>query len=62
MVHERGMHRRPNHGFHCVFAVGDQFFAVVEDERTEIITIVRITRAVFDFLRSIGVRVCTIVG
>jgi hypothetical protein len=45
-----------------VFAIDDLFFAVAENERLEMITIVRITRANFDFLRAIGVRVCTIVG
>ena len=47
---------------HCVFTIGNQSFAIVENERTEIVTIVRISPAILEFLRLIGVRVCNVVG
>ncbi len=46
---------------HCVFRIDGRFFAVVENERIEVITIVSISEAEFDFLRRIGVRLCNVI-
>ena len=46
---------------HCVFQVDGLFFAVVENEITEVVTIVRISEAVFVFLRGIGIPLCNII-
>lgn len=46
---------------HCVFQIDGLFFAVIENEIIEVVTIVRISEAEFDFLRRIGIPLCTLV-
>jgi hypothetical protein len=46
---------------HCVFQIDGLFFAVVENETIEVITIVRISEAEFLFLRRIGIPLCNII-
>ena len=46
---------------HCVFRIDAFFFAVVENERTEVVTIVRISETEFNFLRRIGVPLCNVI-
>lgn len=48
----------PRIRLHCVFRIDLLFFAVVENERTEVVTIVRLSEAEFEFLRRIGVPLC----
>ena len=47
--------------FHCVFRIDNFFFLVAENERTEVITIFRISETEFNFLRRIGVPLCNVV-
>ena len=46
---------------HCVFRIDAFFFAVAENERTEVVTIIRISEAEFNFLRRIGVPLCNVI-
>ena len=43
---------------HCVFRIDGIFFVVIENEVTEVITIVRISEVEFLFLRRIGIPLC----
>ena len=46
---------------HCVFQIDGLFFAVVENEIIEAITITIISEAEFLFLRKIGIPLCNII-
>ncbi len=48
----------PKIRIHCVFRIDGLFFAVIENERIEVITIVRISEVEFNFLRRIGIPLC----
>ncbi len=47
---------------HCVFRIGmNQYFLVLQNEREERITIVRLSADEFAFLRRIGIPECRVV-
>ena len=46
---------------HCVFRIDGLFFAVIENEVTEVITIVSISEVEFNFLRRVGIPLCNII-
>lgn len=48
----------PRIRIHCVCRIDGVIFAVVENEVTEVITIVRISEVEFAFLRRIGIPLC----